>query len=45
MGDGATVFVFNNPWLSGDISYIATHPNEELKDITVQSLMNVDSKS
>ena len=45
VGDGATVFVFNDPWLAVDVSYIATHSNEELKDITVQSLMNVDSKS
>ena len=45
VGDGATVFAFNNPWLPSDVSYIATHPNEEVKDITVQSLMNVDSKS
>ena len=45
MGDGATVSVFHDPWLVGDVSYIATHPNEELKDITVQILMNVDSKS
>ena len=45
MGHGATVSVFNDPLLLGDVSYIATHPNKELKGITVQSLMNVDSKS
>ena len=45
MGDGAIVSVFNDPWLLSDVSYIATHPNEELKNITDQTIMNVDSKS
>ena len=45
MGNGARISVFNDPWLPSDVSYITTHPNEELKYFTVQSLMNVDNKS